>query len=255
MSFILTENHYQPGLVQQRHAHRETSVTLILAGALEEHVGQTHEYARPLSVVIKPADTEHVNRISDAGATTLQLRLPAGLLADELKMLGGWRWEHAGPVAQQFVRVLSAFRLRADHLDNEVIDLLAAVRPLQPRAGQDPPRWLAAVCEEIEDTLPAVLRVQLIARGADVHPVYLARQFRRFFGCSVTDYIARRRAQLAASYLARPDLGLSAVAYQAGYADQSHLCRGFRAASGVTPRAYRRLTQVSSVQYASKARD
>jgi AraC family transcriptional regulator len=153
------------------------------------------------------------------------------------------------------MRVLAAFRARDRNLENEVLDLLAAVRPLQPQAGQDPPRWLVRAREEIEDTLPAVLRVQQLARTADVHPVYLARQFRRFYGCSVTDYMARRRTQLAASYLARPGLALSAVAYQAGYADQSHFCRGFRAATGVTPRAYRTLTQVASVQYTRADQD
>ena len=245
MHFVVRENHYPPGLLQQRHAHPESTLTLILAGGLEEHVGRTHEYARPLSVVIKPADTEHANRVGSAGATTLQLRLPAEVLADELNVLGGWRWEHAGPVARQFVRVLAAFRANAQGIEDEVLDLLAAVRPLEARAAHIAPQWLERVCEEIDDSLPAVMRVHQLACSADVHPVYLARQFRCFFGCSVTDYIARRRAQLAASYLARRDLALSAVAYQAGYADQSHLCRGFRAAAGLTPRAYRKLTDIN----------
>lgn len=242
MRIAIREMTYEPGLIQHRHAHGESTMTLILAGALEEHVGQNHEYARPLSVVIKPADTEHANRVSSAGARTLQIHLPNGVLADELGVLGHWRWEHGGPVTHQFLRVLHAFRMRQQQVEAEVLDLLGLLRPLQQRTRSAAPLWLQHLRHQIDDLLPAVPRVHQLAASADIHPVYLARQFRRFFGCSVTDYIARRRAQLAASSLGDPAAKLSCIAYRSGYADQSHFCRGFRAAAGLTPRAYRQLT-------------
>ena len=242
MRVAISENVYEPGLVQHRHAHGESTMTLILAGALEEHVGRTHEYARPFSVVIKPADTEHANRVSGAGARTLQIRLPKGALPDEPRILGSWRWEHAGPLARRFVQVFAAYRTRGPGFDDTLLDFLAALRPVQLGNGGAAPVWLNRVREEIDDALPMVVRVEALAQCAGVHPVYLARQFRRFFGCNVTAYIARRRAQIAASYLAGAGPTLSGIAYRAGYSDQSHFCRGFRAVTGLTPRAYRHLT-------------
>src|SRR5688500_18817486 len=110
MRITISEQTYAPDLVQQRHAHAESSITLMIAGALEEQVGRTHEYARPLSVVIKPSDTEHANHVSSAGARTLQLVLPVGALPDEMEVLGEWRWMHAAAVTKPFLRVLAAFR-------------------------------------------------------------------------------------------------------------------------------------------------
>jgi transcriptional regulator GlxA family with amidase domain len=42
----------------------------------------------------------------------------------------------------------------------------------------------------------------------------------------------------AAELIASSSMPLSAVAFQAGYADQSHLNRSFRAGTGLTPGAY-----------------
>ena len=44
-----------------------------------------------------------------------------------------------------------------------------------------------------------------------------------------------RRVQYAAQLLTSRDVALSGVAFQAGYADQSHLTRTFRAVTGLTP--------------------
>ena len=252
MRITISEQIYAPGLVQQRHAHAESSITLVIGGALEEQVGRTHEYARPLSVVIKPSDTEHANKVSSAGARTLQLVLPVGSLPDEMEVLGGWRWMHAAAVTKPFLRVLAAFRSQSVLLQDEILDLLVALRPIGLRNSSAAPVWLQKVRERIDDEIPNVPRVQELARSANVHPVYLARQFRRFYACSVTDYVAGRRSQIAAALLTSEEFALSSIAYRAGYADQSHFCRAFKAMTGITPGSYRGLSGVvSSVQYSN----
>lgn len=39
---------------QPRHAHAETTITMVLAGTIRERVGNAEEIARPFSYVIKP---------------------------------------------------------------------------------------------------------------------------------------------------------------------------------------------------------
>jgi AraC-like DNA-binding protein len=57
-----------------RHAHAESTVTMILAGTLRERVGRVEETPGTFSVVVKPRDTEHANEMK-AGVHTLQIRL------------------------------------------------------------------------------------------------------------------------------------------------------------------------------------
>jgi AraC family transcriptional regulator len=76
---------------------------------------------------------------------------------------------------------------------------------------------------------------------ADVHPVYLARQFRRWFGCSITEHVGRRRVQRAAAAIATSAGSLSVISYQNGFADQPHMSRVFSREVGVTPATFRAL--------------
>src|SRR5688500_18302684 len=237
--FSLCTASYPANLVQPRHAHAESSITMILAGSLEERVTRTHEYAHALSVVVKPGDTEHHNVFGNAGARSLQINLGRNAHPDTQRALGEWRWHHRGPVVAAALKVLQHFRARdTDALEAAVFDLIASTQ-LSAASTQTPPRWLLQTCANIDAQLPGCVRVSDVATEASVHPVYLARQFRRYFGCSVSEYIAARRLQRAAGLIATPDVTLSGAAFRAGYADQSHLTRAFRAGTGLTPRGFR----------------
>jgi AraC-like DNA-binding protein len=68
----------------------------------------------------------------------------------------------------------------------------------------------------------------------------LARQFRAVLGTSPYRYLVMRRLDFARQRMhgGRP---LAEVAADAGFADQAHFTRAFRAAFGLTPARYRAL--------------
>lgn len=105
------------------------------------------------------------------------------------------------------------------------------------------PPWLRVARDLIHDYCTEGTCVADIASACDVHPVYLARVFRKFFGCSPGEYLRRCRIERASTLLAHTTTSLSVVAVQCGYADQSHLNTTFRQAYGSTPAEYRRLMQ------------
>lgn len=80
-----------------------------------------------------------------------------------------------------------------------------------------------------------------LARRAGVHPVYLARRFRECFGTSPRAHRARMRLARAAQGIAVARAPLADVALDAGYCDQPHMSHEVRLATGLTPRALRRL--------------
>ncbi len=247
------EHSYVPGRQEERHAHPHTNVSLVLAGSVEETVGRSLERAYALSVVVKPGDTEHANRYGAKGARIFSVLFEpelAAALKDWEPGLGRWRWVHGGAAARWMLRLLRTYRRcqtrRGGEVEDCVYEVLASLPGGQPPGtSAGPPRWLELVRQELDDTFARGPLVRDLAARAGVHSVYLARQFRRHMGCSVTDYRALLRTRAAAELLASSGVPPADAADQCGFADQSHLCRAFKAATGLTPLAYRRLTKDS----------
>lgn len=248
----IIETDYRGALVQARHAHPDTTVSIVLRGVLRETVGGVSEVAGPFSIVVKPSGTEHVDQFSSEGARLLQIRFDG--YADDFgraaPALRRWRWTHGGSAVRAFLtvaslrRAASVDRTSADpaagttDVTVAAVDAIAALdEPCDPQGR--PPAWLRAVRERLDDeTAP---RVSEIATDASVHPVYLARCFRRAYGRSITEHLRWRRLQRAAHAIAFRGATFSRVAADSGYADHAHLCRDFRSAVGLTPTAFRAL--------------
>ncbi len=249
------EVRYQASVEQPRHHHEHTTATLVLDGSLEEGVGSVRERALPLSVVFKPAGTEHRNHVGPRGAYTFQLSFESEFLETSGTSVcpSEWGWAHGGSATRRFLGLLTGWRSTGgDPLDIEslVYDLLGDLwntghcRESARSRGVDAPSWLRAVVDEIEDTFDSPRRVRDLAADAGVHPVALARAHRRHFDCSISDRIQARRVSRAADLLGHFDVALTSVAFRAGFADQSHLTRVFKTRTGVTPGRYRRLLAV-----------
>jgi AraC family transcriptional regulator len=101
------------------------------------------------------------------------------------------------------------------------------------------PRWLLAVAERLRRENHQPLRLADLAGEAGVHPVHLARAFRRHFGCSVGEELRRLRVEAVCAALARPGASIADASAAAGFADQSHCSRVFRRITGMSPAQYR----------------
>jgi len=99
--------------------------------------------------------------------------------------------------------------------------------------------WLSQAVEILHDEFRNPFSLAAIARRVGTHPVHLARTFQRHYRMTMGAYVRRLRISCAAEALGRRDISLSEVAAQAGFADQSHLGRIFKAATGMTPLQFR----------------
>lgn len=227
---------------QPRHAHAETTITMVLAGTIRERVGNAEEIARPFSYVIKPCDTEHANEFSEH-VRTLQIVIPQGEIPHfehATPSLYRWRWNHTGAAVPAFMTLLST--LDKGQIDSAATELIAVLSSEQETRSGKPPLWIRRVRESIDDDR-VVLSVSSLAAAAGVHRVYLARQFREWYGCSITEYSRRLRARRAAEIIAEASGTLSCAAYETGFSDHSHMCRVFKRETGVSPASFRAMIE------------
>ena len=259
----ISEHCYLPGLSQQRHAHGETTCSIVLSGTLRERVGTREQISRPFSMVLKPLDTEHADDFGPSGVRLLRITLSPETSRDALqwaRTLRCWRWTHSGPACRPFLQLARAMRgevppgeLRSRYVERLIWDTLAGLATAdRSDVGRAPAKWLASAREALDDAVVPP-RLSDLAALAGVHPVYLARQFRRFYGCSTSGYLHRRRVQRAADLLGASQVPLARVSLAAGFTDQPHMCRIFRRETGLTPRQYQAIAgEVPSVQDAGK---
>jgi AraC family transcriptional regulator len=92
----------------------------------------------------------------------------------------------------------------------------------------------------IESHIAGPVLVADLCALVQLSEAHFARAFRRTFGKSPHAFVVKLRVELAAQYMLQTEAPLSDIALSCGFADQSHLCKHFRQATGHTPAAWRR---------------
>jgi AraC family transcriptional regulator len=242
-----TETVYRRGEDLPPHAHERAFFCLTLGGAYNERTAATGETEyEPFTAVFHPAGEEHLTRIGRKGGRLLNVEVDPDRLAELAELStspAGVRDLGGGPLVWLLVRLHRAAGRAGDEEDSLDCEALGAeLLGTVVRAGRRDkraPRWLSRVTERLaaDRTAPSV---RDLAREAGVHPVHLARVFRRFHGVPPGLYRRRLRIQRACRLLGLKGLRLAEVAAHAGFSDQSHLSRELRAVLGETPARFRR---------------
>jgi AraC family transcriptional regulator len=105
---------------------------------------------------------------------------------------------------------------------------------------KEPPPWLAQVKERIDKEYCDRLCLADLAAIAGVHPVYLARAFRSYYGRSINKYLLGLRLEHARDLLGGGEMSLSDIAVETGFCDQGHFSKYFKRSYGVSPGEYRK---------------
>lgn len=138
-------------------------------------------------------------------------------------------------------------------LDSLCHELLGSLDRRAWEYERTPPSWLYRAMELLHDRYIDDLSIADIAAGVGIHPIHLARSFRRHFGCSPAQFTRFRRVERAAQLLSHSECPLSDIALSCGFADQSHFTKDFVRSLGISPGKYReaagrRLTPVKRFQ-------
>lgn len=132
--------------------------------------------------------------------------------------------------------------------DKKVIGVAGVKRPYEHSghalAGYG--RMMKAV-EFVTENYGEAIEVADIAGQSSLSVSQLQREFSRLFGITPNQYIREVRVGVARHLLETSDESMASIAADCGFYDQSHLTRQFKAATGLTPKAYRE-------QYQPKAR-
>lgn len=251
---VFDESVYPPGHAQPRHDHDYANISVVLSGSIEERVGKRSHDGIAGHVVFKPAGIPHANRCRSKGARLFRIELH-GVGSDDLLGLGSLReyvWAPGGPALGLMLRAYREHR-RSDSETDLALECLAlevlarlpgggapsCLPESRDARGPEPP-WFRRVLDHLHARCDEPLRVSALAQEVGVHPVYLARVFRRRLRGTIGDYVRWLRLARSIEAMRQSGRPLADIALEAGFYDQAHFSRTFRSGLGRPPATYRR---------------
>lgn len=243
----LTETFCPPHHRAPEHSHELFHFCLVRGGSYTEYCGRKARECATLSLISHPPDETHSSLYHERGASSFVIELEESwleLAREHSVVLDEAIYFRSGVPVWLAARLYGEFRStdKASPLAIQglTLELLAAAsrRPTTP-AERKPPRWLARTIDVLRASVPREPSLRELARAAGVHPVHLARTFRRHLNCTLGEYAQRLRVEAACRELSLTDAPLSQIALSVGYCDQSHFARNFKKSTGLTPSQYR----------------
>lgn len=221
----------------RKHTHESGHICVVLDGGFVERDGHGWRDVSAGTARVS-GSARHDIDFSPGGATCLVMEIDAPIALPSSARFFENDLE-LGRIARRIGSAVHqndpASKVLTDDLTTEFLAQIS--RRLIGKTASPPP-WLERTRNLIHDTAGSA-SVEALAREAGVHRVHLARTFRDHYGVAVTRYARSVRVQSALSLLTSTHLPLSRLAAESGYADQSHLTREVRAATGATPGAIR----------------
>lgn len=244
----LRESVYYPGLALPKHSHSHSYLSYVVEGNyVEYYPGRPPADCAAGALRFLPAGEVHSNAYRD-GARCLLVRLHPSTM-DHLREAGNVLQAPGridGPKAEWMAnRLYTEFGERdtaaALAIEGIVLELLAEGARSNGGLSRNVPKWLARAREAIHAQFLETPSLAELARAAGVHPVHLAREFRRYFNCTVGEYMRKLRIEHASRLLAKTETPLADIATLCGFADQSHFSSTFKRSTGITPAKFRAL--------------
>lgn len=245
--FILTETFHAPRLALSRHDHECANINLTLKGSFREVLGNSPQESLPFSLLVKPAGESHANQYGNAGAHGLVIEVKPHYLETVKRysklfdapahIRGGLLPIFVGRIYKEFQTKQSASELMIEGL---ILEMLAETsRRSIEVSSSTPPRRICEARDFIHDNFARGIKLSNIAGIVGLNPTYLARMFRKHYGCSVGEYVRRLQLEFAAQELIKSERSLAEVSAAAGFYDQSHFTNAFKLRTKLTPTEFR----------------
>ena len=244
----LSEALYPPNLRQPRHTHALASFSFVLAGRYVETCRAQAHTRQASTLVFHPPQESHAVEYQAEPVRILSVQMDSKRLSYvrdrsivfDSRVSG--RTETIDWLGHRLYREFCHDdSVSALALEGLVFEILAEASRVNTVVKGTAPRWLRQAEDFLHDNFSMSFSCDDVATSAGVHPVHLARVFRRKHGCTIGEYVRRLRLNFVAREIVTTMTPLGEIAIAAGFADQSHLTKTFKAHFGLTPSDYRKL--------------
>jgi AraC family transcriptional regulator len=237
----LTLSAYAPDTIVPSHAHARPYFCYVSAGAFRE-VGARGSYlALRGTLVFHPATEAHSDEFSAAGGRCFNIEVGRDVdILREPGVVNGRGVRYAAELYREMHAWDAASAVVAEGLTAALIARVGCDAGREMRPARRTSIDLSRAVERLRADPCNPPSLAALASDAGLAALAFSRAFRRQHGCGVGAFVRAERVERAKRALSETRLSVSSIAAELGFADQAHLTRVFRDATGWTPAAFRR---------------
>jgi AraC family transcriptional regulator len=243
-SVTLIETAFAPNLRVPRHTHEHAYISFLLNGSYTEEAGGETRACLPGSVIFHPRGETHSDGFHRFGGQLLNLQLAPEWLDAMGEAVRPWP-RATNVIALDAYSTGVALHHGFDSLtvtasDNLAVEVVAQVAREQRLPPFKP--WMARALEFVHSALTheRELSLRAAAEYAGIHPIHLARSFRKYRGITFSQYVLAERLRLGLRRLLESSDSITRIAMECGFADHPHFCRAVKSVTGFAPSHFRR---------------
>ena len=239
------------------HNHDYWEFLIILSGKYEHKInGIKEELTRGQAYIIRPNDFHGLKQISEKashlnimvtkekmnecamnyGENFYEFLKTAKTLKININDINITNMEQYALVANDCTDI-SLYNTATMYLINSMLNL--ATDQLY-NLFSDKPNWLVDLITEIYRQENASWTVSDILDKTSYSHTHLIRVFKKYFGCSIVEYLKKVKISFAIDYLKHSSYNISEIATILGFSSVSHLNHIFKEATGKSPLQFRK---------------
>jgi AraC family transcriptional regulator len=238
-----------PSPPQPEHAHVNPHLTFLLQGGTEEKWNNGIFERLAGEIVYYPAAKPHQNLQTLSGSKNINLEFDASFFKQN-DITESAIESVAGKTAAAKFLLLKVYKetMFGDPCSDEsirmlVLHLLAGPERVVEKASTNKPHpgWIGKIREYILDRWNEPVTLQELSLASGVHPTTISKHFPRYFSCTLGEHLRRIKIEKALALVKSTNRSLMQIAFDCGFADQSHFIRVFKATTGFIPNDFRKL--------------
>ncbi|SRR5258706_2347065 len=101
--------------------------------------------------------------------------------------------------------------------------------------------WVNIVDEILRNNLYQQWSLNYLSTIVQMHPVTVSRQFHKYYSCTLGEYVRKLKIEKALTLIKTSQNSLTEIAFECGFADQSHFIRTFKRLTGLLPHIYQKM--------------
>jgi AraC family transcriptional regulator len=119
--------------------------------------------------------------------------------------------------------------------------LLSLIGNSIKQTQENKPKWVLTVSRILNDKWNEPITLEDLSNITQIHRVTISKYFTKYFACTLGEYMRKLRINKSIELIRRHSISLTEIAFECGFADQSHFIRSFKEMTGWLPKKFQQL--------------